>query len=144
MKPPTPVSIDASRVFGLSSFLRLVAVALDTPYFGWDLTSFADCLYGGFAPTAPPYRFEVSSRSMLVSRLGYSATKDYCAQKLIRVYREISLAEPRIDSFEMENKEYFEAWFSRAVSEEGETLFDELVELLDRSDRVAEIVFLRP
>lgn len=80
------VTIDGAAISTFHDFVTAVARAVHgagslDPYFGFDLHSFQDCLFGGFGG-APPYEIEVHDAETMLQSFGRAGLAAYCDDML--------------------------------------------------------------
>lgn len=125
-------TIDGSALSGFQSFADAVARALsaqtgEPAYFGWHLSSFEDCLCGGFIGR-PPYEIVVEDADAMLLGFGHAGLVRYCDETMEREFPPtVKLTDPA----ELEARDWYVTTRRAAEAGSGPTLLDHLFEIVE-------------
>ena len=131
-RPPMRATIDGSDLSSFQSFADAVARALaaqtgEPAYFGWHLSSFEDCLCGGFIGR-PPYEIVVDDADAMLLRFGHAGLVRYCDETMEREYPPtVKLTDPT----DLEFRDWYVTTRQAAEAGAGPTLLDCIFEVVE-------------
>lgn len=134
---PTYARFDGSQVADFFDFVRELGRVLPgttDDYFGWDILSFQDCLYGGFADD-PPYVITVLDAEPMVEAFGYEGRARY-DEAMVQVARSGGRGLVEADHVDWYLDDALEA-----RRREGETLLQTVESVIWKAGSILALVF---
>ncbi len=122
MTPEMKLILDGSRIRGVDDFIHALRDALQSPYFGFELHSLRDCLFGGYAPQPPPYHVLVTDARPMQAAMDHAGKAAYC-RAMLAIIDNGGRGLVQRDSLQ-----FFRQALAEANNRTGPTLLDDLLE----------------